>query len=97
MTPASHWYVYILQNSQGVFYIGISAQPERRLVQHNQDQSKWTKSKGPWLLLWTSGGLSFSNARKLENKLKRQKGGDGFYKLTGLARPPAVNPAAAGS
>jgi len=32
--------------------------------------------------------MSLSDARKLENLLKRQKGGDGFYKITGLSRPP---------
>ncbi len=28
--------------------------------------------------------MSISDARKLENLLKRQKGGDGFYRMTGL-------------
>src|SRR5438132_14363817 len=67
----------------------------RRLTQHNSRKSKWTKSRGPWRVVWTSGPLSPSEARKLEAKLKRQKGGDGLYKITGLARV-AVNPAAAG-
>ena len=30
--------------------------------------------------------MSLSEARKLENLLKRQKGGEGFYKITGLAQ-----------
>jgi putative endonuclease len=81
------WQVYVLSNPDGKFYIGISARVEHRLLQHNQDQSKWTKRKGPWRLLWTSVALSISDARKIENKLKRQKGGDGFYKITGLPRP----------
>jgi putative endonuclease len=78
--------VYVLCNPEGKFYIGISADLERRLVQHNRDKSNWTKRKGPWRIVWTSEELSFSDARKLENKLKRQKGGDGFYNVTGLSR-----------
>jgi hypothetical protein len=37
-------------------------------------------------MVWTSEGVTFSEARKLELLLKRQKGGAGFYRLTGLSR-----------
>jgi hypothetical protein len=33
-----------------------------------------------------SEDLSLSDARRLENALKRQKGGTGFYNMTGLSR-----------
>ena len=45
------------------------------------------QEEGPLKLVWTSEELSLSAARKLENSLKRQKGGDGFYQTTGLRRP----------
>ncbi len=77
--------VYVIQNPQGKFYIGLSEDVETRLQQHNEGISKWTKGKGPWVLRWTSEAMSISDARKLENFLKRQKGGDGFYRATGLA------------
>jgi putative endonuclease len=48
--------------------------------------SKWTKTKGPWQLVWQSEMLSLSDARKLENRLKRQRRGKGFYSITGLHR-----------
>jgi putative endonuclease len=80
------WCVYVLHNPDGKLYIGISDNVEHRLHQHNAGQSKWTKRKGPWQIVWTSQALSFSRARKLESKLKSQKGGDGFYKMTGLSR-----------
>jgi putative endonuclease len=57
-----------------------------RLEQHNAGVSKWTKGKGPWTLLWTKGPFTLGEARKLENLLKRQKGGDGLYQITGLPR-----------
>ena len=78
--------VYVIQNEQGRFYIGISEDVPARLDQHNSGASTWTKSRGPWSLRWTSEAMSISEARKLENLLKRQKGGAGFYRITGLDR-----------
>ena len=84
--------VYILINSNGKRYIGLSENVITRLGQHNAGLSKWTKGKGPWTLLWTSEAMSLSAARKLENQLKRQKGGDGLQSIL-----QAHNPAPAGS
>jgi putative endonuclease len=78
--------VYVIQNREQRFYIGISDDVSRRIDQHNSGTSRWTKGKGPWALCWTSDELSLSDARRLENALKRQKGGAGFYNITGLAR-----------
>ena len=80
--------VYVIQNPEGRFYIGLSENVPVRLAQHNAGVSTWTKSRGPWVLRWTSSALSITDARKLENLLKRQKGGTGFYRLTGLPRHP---------
>jgi putative endonuclease len=55
------------------------------LREHNAGVSKWTKNKGPWIIVWRRQCTSLSVARKLENYLKRQKGGAGFYDFTGLA------------
>jgi putative endonuclease len=78
--------VYVIQNPRNAFYVGLSENVEARLAQHNSGESKWTKGKGPWQLLWVSEERSLSEARKLENLLKRQKGGAGFYTITGLER-----------
>jgi putative endonuclease len=85
MTP-ENYQVYVLQNSAGTFYIGLSEDIVVRVQQHNNGISKWTKARGPWSLVWNSRPMLLSEARKLENLLKRQNGGGGFYKLTGLAR-----------
>jgi putative endonuclease len=76
--------VYILQNHEGRFYIGLSNDVAGRLVQHNSGFSKWTRGKGPWELIWQTKPMDLSAARKIELALKRQKGGDGFYRMTGL-------------
>ena len=73
--------VYLLINNEGLHYIGLSRDVETRLQQHNQGLSRWTKSRGPWILSWTSRPLDLSQARKLENLLKRQKNGSGLTPL----------------
>ena len=78
--------VYVLQNREGKFYVGLSDDVARRIEQHNSGFSRWTKGKGPWKLVWQSESLNLSEARKLELLLKRQKGGAGFYQLTGIGR-----------
>ena len=78
--------VYVLQSAAGQHYIGLSEDPIKRLEQHNAGESRWTKGRGPWSLCWVREGLTLSEARTLENALKRQKGGDGFYRITGLSR-----------
>ena len=78
--------VYVLQNCAGQFYIGLSENVAVRLAQHNEGKSLWTRSRGPWSLAWVSEPVPLTDARKLENRLKRQKGGIGFYRRTGL--PP---------
>jgi len=80
------YYVYVLQNLEGKFYIGITDDVDRRIEDHNDGRSRWTKSRGPWTLVWQSQNLSLGDARKLENLLKRQKGGSGFYRITGIDR-----------
>jgi len=84
MSEANVHQVYVIRNNAGKFYIGLSEDVSKRLEQHNQGISKWTRHRGPWSLIWTSESLSLSDARKLENRLKRQKSGLGFRFLTGL-------------
>jgi putative endonuclease len=76
--------VYVLNNAAGQKYIGLSKDPQTRLLQHNSNASRWTKGKGPWKIAWTSKLMNLSEARKLENKLKRQKGGLGLKTLIHL-------------
>jgi hypothetical protein len=41
------YFVYILQNPEGRYYIGLSDNLVRRLEQHNLGVSKWTRGRGP--------------------------------------------------
>jgi len=78
--------VYVLKNRNGRFYIGVSGDIERRIQQHNTGESRWTKERGPWTLVWQSDESSLSEARKLEKRLKQQKGGHGLFHLMGVRR-----------
>ena len=78
--------VYVLQNHGGRFYVGLTDDVPRRVREHNNGQSRWTKGRGPWRAVWQSQKLSLTEARKLENRLKRQGRGKGFYMTTGLRR-----------
>ena len=80
------YYIYVLRNIARKHYIGVTEDLQRRLIQHNFGVSTWTRSRGPWEMVWNSPPLSLSQARKLEIFLKKQKGGIGFYNYTGLPR-----------
>ena len=77
---AAIYRVYVLQNPERRFYIGITDDVPRRIGQHNAGESRWTKGRNPWKLAWQSKELSRSDARKLENRLKRQAAVGGFIR-----------------
>ena len=83
MATATYW-VYVLRNLSGRLYIGLTGDLERRLADHNAGKSKWTAKHGPWGRVWQSGPMTLTEARKLENQLKRQHGGRGLFALTGF-------------
>ena len=80
------YFVYVLWSaSVRRFYIGISDDPKLRLAQHNGDEPLgWTHRYRPWSLAYTERHPSYADARRRELQLKRQKGGAGFFALTGL-------------
>ncbi len=80
MIPSTYR-VYLIINDAGRRYIGISENVTKRLSDHNDGLSLWTAKYRPWTLYWTSNEMSLSEARKLENLLKRQKGGSGLQPL----------------
>ena len=86
MQSNKQYRVYVLQNEEGRHYIGLSEDVLARLAQHNTGVSKWTRGRGPWNLKWTSEGMPLGEARRLESKLKRQKGGDGLAKILDVSK-----------
>jgi predicted GIY-YIG superfamily endonuclease len=78
------YHVYLIQNAEGRRYIGISSDVPRRLDQHNNGESRWTAQFGPWTLIWISRPFDLTDARKLENLMKKQKGGSGLQSLLNI-------------
>ena len=96
-----HW-VYVIRNTQGQHYIGVSIDPEHRLVQHNTGESKWTRNHLPWKLVWNQEYPLYrrharsnpsSNAKK---EVKDSTILPAFRRSSPVARQ-AHNPATAGS
>jgi len=80
--------VYVLWSATARrFYVGVTDDVLRRLHQHNAGLSTWTRRHaGSWRLVWERQTEGLSVARRLEASLKRQKGGEGFTRITGLRR-----------
>ena len=66
------YFVYIIYSkSYDSYYRGYSTQPEKRLNQHNENKGRFTKNKGPWVLVFLQ---SFSTKREAlirERKIKK--------------------------
>ncbi len=74
--------VYILYSaSVDRFYIGYSSDIDRRLEQHNSNQSEYTKNKGPWQLVYREAYSDKSIAIKRERFLKAQRNREFYLRL----------------
>lgn len=66
------WFVYILRCSDDTLYTGITNNLERRINQHNQGKgAKYTKGRGPVILIKSFECATKSEALKLEYKIKQ--------------------------
>ncbi len=63
---------YILQSESGRFYIGQTNNLQNRLRRHNSGRSKFTKSRGPWRLVYSEQFSTRSEAVQRELELKRK-------------------------
>ena len=66
------WLVYLLECADGTYYAGITNRMEHRLEAHNSGQgARYTRSRGPVVLLATQEHPDRSGASKAEARLKR--------------------------
>lgn len=69
------YYIYLIESeATGIWYVGLSQNPEERLLQHNKGKSKFTSGHIPWKLLYTEKAGSIGAARKLEKYYKTSSG-----------------------
>jgi len=70
------YWVYILQNEKGQFYIGQTDNLQVRLENHNrtdQINGKYTRKNGPWTLVWSELHPTRSAAMQRERQIKSMK------------------------
>ncbi|MFZ4597053.1 MAG: GIY-YIG nuclease family protein [Terrimicrobiaceae bacterium] len=70
------FWVYILQNAVGRFYIGQTDNLDVRIGSHNRtDQlaGKFTRKNGPWILVWSEPHPSRAAAMAREKQIKSWK------------------------
>ena len=76
------FYVYVLKSlSTGKKYIGSTNNIERRLKEHILGSSRYTRSRGPWKLIYCEEKKTLSEAEKREKFFKT---GDGRRVLEGI-------------
>ena len=76
------YYVYILQSlREEKFYIGSTANVEKRLAFHNAGLQRSTCTRIPFRLIITEEYDSKEEALKREKVIKSWKGGEAFKKL----------------
>lgn len=74
--------VYVLQNTVSKrYYIGSTNDVSRRLEEHNRGQTKSTRQKGRWELVYKEEYETNSLAKLRENKIKSYKSGNAFKNL----------------
>jgi putative endonuclease len=68
------FYVYILHSSTiDIFYKGFTENPEKRLWEHNNGLSRYTKGKGPWDMVYLEELPDKRSALIREKSLKHAK------------------------
>ena len=70
------FWVYILQNPAGKFYVGHTDDLSIRLQNHNRTDKvsgKFTRKNGPWELVWSEEHQSRSCAMIRERQIKAKK------------------------
>jgi putative endonuclease len=69
------FWVYILENAVGRFYVGSTYNPDRRLDRHNSQlgAKTFTHKHGPWRIVWREPHPSRSSALAREKQIKSMK------------------------
>jgi putative endonuclease len=69
------FYTYVLKSqNNGRLYTGYASNLRKRFNQHNEKKSKYTKSRGPYALIYYEACLDEGDAKSRELYLKSGKG-----------------------
>jgi putative endonuclease len=70
------FWVYILQNPKGRFYVGHTDNLGNRIASHNRTDKiggKFTRKNGPWTLVWSEQHPDRRGAMRREREIKNRK------------------------
>lgn len=68
------WSVYLLRCGDGTLYTGTTTDLARRVRLHERGRgARYTRGRGPFVVLYTEGGMSRGAALRREWQLKRMK------------------------
>ena len=68
------WYVYVLQNKHGSWYIGSTRNLRKRILSHNSGKNRSTKYGVPWKVIYCEISTNQQDARARERYLKSGMG-----------------------
>lgn len=68
------WYVYVIQNQQGHWYIGSTKDLQKRILRHNLGKNNSTKHGIPWKFIYCEASFNKEDARAREKYLKSGMG-----------------------
>jgi putative endonuclease len=89
---ARSWVLYVLRCKDGTFYCGITNHLERRILQHNAGKgARYTKGRGPVVLLKSWPAASMSAALKAERAFKALSKEEKQRKLRSRARKDRIS------
>lgn len=78
MSPVSahmFYYVYVLRSEKnGLWYTGVTSDLRKRLREHNNNMSTYTKGRGPFKLIYYEAYKNKMDARSREKHLKSGPG-----------------------
>jgi putative endonuclease len=75
------FFVYILRNSSGRYYIGQTSDLSQRHQRHNEGKVFWTKNRGPWEIVYSQSFQTRTEAMAEEKRLKSLKSKTAIEKL----------------
>jgi len=93
------FWVYILENPSGKFYIGQTENLAVRLEDHNRTDAfdgHFTRKNGPWKLVWFEEHPTRSSAMRREQQIKRMKSAKWIRSHLLASKVTAVNPDSSG-
>ena len=86
----TNWHVYVVRCNDSSLYTGVSTDPEKRVIAHNQAKTgaKYTKVRRPVELVYTESGFTRSEAHKREAAIKKLDKATKETLILGVDRKP---------